>query len=781
MKRIIKYKNYFILLASIVFIFCAYLFLSNTYPFGTNNIFFRDMEEQYFYYLTNFKYRLLNGLSLRYSFNAGLGLPFYKLFVTYLSCPIMLLSVFFRNIQTFIFHYIFLSLCVAGLSMYSYFRYKYKSDNFYYLLLSVAYAFSGWIFSYYEHIQWLPVVALLPLLLKYLEILIKENKILGYYLVLTICILCNYYISLFVCMFITFYYLLYNLIKKTFNIKNVFLFISTSLLSGLTLSAFLIPLYLDASLSTSSSTHLFYNEIYIYNASFFEFLYRIFSYSLIDRAGEFIKGPNISLSIISAIFVINYILNKVENLQRKVLYLSLLMIYFLPFVYNEFNYFFNFTHFGNGGIFRYSFIFVFIGTLIAGDSIKSLNYRVLPMYIIVFLNIIFLTYVFYENAGLEFLFVNGTLSIIYLILFVLNRKIDWVKYLILMVLIVELILSFGLNKSNSNTDILLFDVDNNHRSEIVSKSIRKSNYLYNNSYYNNRYSVSAYSSLMYLDTYNLLDKLGIYTYYNCIYYINDLDIYHLLFNIKYVYNDGEISENNDSIGYMYMIDNNDSSLDGNYVENLNSMFKDLTGLDDLYKVQDYKNKSIEKIENDDTKVTYTFKTKKDIYYVFNDTRIMCLEINGETIKNDGLTNISFGKMSSDTITIIYNSYDNNKDGNFYTYDQDKFNEGVNLLKQKTINVTEFKEDYIKGNCETDKDIHVYTSIPYDKGWSVYVNGKEVDTYKYKDSLLMFDISKGNNEIELKFNISHLNIGIITSIISMVLMGVLYYFVEIKHS
>ena len=117
MNIIRKYKYELILLIGVIVIFCSYLYISNIYPFGTNNIYFRDLKEQYFYYIYNFKYRILNHLSLKYTFNTGLGLPFYKLFFTYLSCPVMLLCVLFKSIDSFIFFYILFFLCLASLSM----------------------------------------------------------------------------------------------------------------------------------------------------------------------------------------------------------------------------------------------------------------------------------------------------------------------------------------------------------------------------------------------------------------------------------------------------------------------------------------------------------------------------------------------------------------------------------------------------------------------------------------------------------------------------------------
>jgi uncharacterized membrane protein YfhO len=272
-----------------------------------------------------------------------------------------------------------------------------------------------------------------------------------------------------------------------------------------------------------------------------------------------------------------------------------------------------------------------------------------------------------------------------------------------------------------------------------------------------------------------MSKIGIETYYNTIHYVNDLSLYHLLFNIKYVNDNGEVKENDDTNGYMFMINDNSSELDNNSINNMNKIFKDFTGKESLFKSIKYKNKNVEVFDNY-TLVTYTFKTKKDIYYYFDDDNIISYS---DTINNKGVikvddVNTSYNISSTNKVIVFYSHYDEStKDGLFYTFDSKKFNEGLDYLKTKQVDIKEFKEDYIKAECNTSSNSYIYTSIPYDEGWSVYVNGKRINTYKYKDTFLMFDINEGENIIELKYNIPHFKLGLILSICSLFAFGLLY--------
>lgn len=59
---------------------------------------------------------------------------------------------------------------------------------------------------------------------------------------------------------------------------------------------------------------------------------------------------------------------------------------------------------------------------------------------------------------------------------------------------------------------------------------------------------------------------------------------------------------------------------------------------------------------------------------------------------------------------------------------------------------------------------IQTTIPYDEGWRVYVDGAEVETYKTLDALMAFDIqSSGAHTLELKYSPEIYKFGAIISI------------------
>lgn len=92
---------------------------------------------------------------------------------------------------------------------------------------------------------------------------------------------------------------------------------------------------------------------------------------------------------------------------------------------------------------------------------------------------------------------------------------------------------------------------------------------------------------------------------------------------------------------------------------------------------------------------------------------------------------------------------------FYPYyvNDDKLNEGYEILKSRRLNVTSFKETKINGTVSAESDTLFFTSIPYDKGWTVKVDGVEIaedDYIALQDAYLCFNLPAGEHEIEISF-------------------------------
>ncbi|WP_133014354.1 YfhO family protein [Clostridium cuniculi] len=111
----------------------------------------------------------------------------------------------------------------------------------------------------------------------------------------------------------------------------------------------------------------------------------------------------------------------------------------------------------------------------------------------------------------------------------------------------------------------------------------------------------------------------------------------------------------------------------------------------------------------------------------------------------------------------------------YSCDISKFEEIYNNLNENTITNTVYKDGYISGDITVTEDkTLLYTSIPYDEGWSVTVDGVEVEYIKILDGLIGVELSEGNHNIEFKYKTPGLLLG---STISLVAIFIIV-FVEI---
>ncbi|MHC5218122.1 YfhO family protein [Enterococcus sp. LJL128] len=92
-------------------------------------------------------------------------------------------------------------------------------------------------------------------------------------------------------------------------------------------------------------------------------------------------------------------------------------------------------------------------------------------------------------------------------------------------------------------------------------------------------------------------------------------------------------------------------------------------------------------------------------------------------------------------------------------DTDKFVNAVEKAKEKGVDL-EVTGRRATAEVDLDEDQVLFTSIPYDKGWKAYIDGKRVDIPTFKQALLTLPISAGKHTIEFVFLPEGLIIGVV---------------------
>lgn len=173
-------------------------------------------------------------------------------------------------------------------------------------------------------------------------------------------------------------------------------------------------------------------------------------------------------------------------------------------------------------------------------------------------------------------------------------------------------------------------------------------------------------------------------------------------------------------------------------------------------------------EMDDNGIYKTFKDEQYLPFGFCYDSIMDID----QFKN-------FSKIKKEELslkTLIIEKQDFDKFENYaYHSDQTDLNKNLQNRKSIILNITEFSENNFLGNLDLPKNQFLFLSMPFDKGWEAKDNGNPVKLFKAFGGLTFAFLEKGNHKIEFQYDPPYRNLGIVTSVISAILLLFLIIF------
>lgn len=86
----------------------------------------------------------------------------------------------------------------------------------------------------------------------------------------------------------------------------------------------------------------------------------------------------------------------------------------------------------------------------------------------------------------------------------------------------------------------------------------------------------------------------------------------------------------------------------------------------------------------------------------------------------------------------------------YTIDTAALDAATQTLSSQPLEITTFDTTHIKGSVDFAKDGSLFTSIPYDAGWTVKIDGEAVKTQAAYGALLSVPVAKGFHEITFSY-------------------------------
>jgi uncharacterized membrane protein YfhO len=107
------------------------------------------------------------------------------------------------------------------------------------------------------------------------------------------------------------------------------------------------------------------------------------------------------------------------------------------------------------------------------------------------------------------------------------------------------------------------------------------------------------------------------------------------------------------------------------------------------------------------------------------------------------------------------------DVNAAVMDQPVFEEAIERFSRSTLDVKYFDDTTIRGTISADRDGMLFTSVASDGGWTIVVDGKEREGVKIGTALVGVRLEAGEHEVELKYGLNGMWLGLLVSLASVV--------------
>ncbi|MCL2195270.1 MAG: YfhO family protein [Oscillospiraceae bacterium] len=107
----------------------------------------------------------------------------------------------------------------------------------------------------------------------------------------------------------------------------------------------------------------------------------------------------------------------------------------------------------------------------------------------------------------------------------------------------------------------------------------------------------------------------------------------------------------------------------------------------------------------------------------------------------------------------------------YAIDMDTFRAGYEVLSQGALQLTAFSDTRLAGTITAPEDGLMFTSIPFDESWRVFLNGQRVPLLSTGNgAYLAIDLPEGTHEIEMHYRPRGLVLGAAASAVSVLMLA-----------
>lgn len=886
----------FILTAVIVL--STYMFVG-FFPFGENTIMRVDLYHQYGPFHEELRHRLLNGQSLFYSWEGGLGKEFISQLAYYTASPISLLMLLFPQglLPEAMAVFALLKISFAAAFFSYYLKKTFSKNDMSIVIFSIMYAFMAFFTAYYWNIMWLDAIAMFPFVALGIESLVKDGKYKTYAISLALVIIFNFYIAFIVCVFAVLYYLVilfsnYSLkTDKKIIINRTIKFSIMSLIAGGISMILTIPTAIALSHTATSDSSFPKFKVY-------QNIYQMITNHFVGARPVVLARnedlPNVYSGVFTMILLPAYFANRKIALKEKLLFAALIIFMLLCSNINILDYLIHGAHFPSNLPHRYTFIYSFILIMLAYKAfinIKDVNIKYVVIIGAVYIANMLITEYLVVPGNKEVervltdidILVNAIIIVIYILIIKYMQKSRARDYSKLISILLILVLSESVYASFAGfsyvgttnrekyvkyidgTNEVLDYLEENDNDEFYRMDFRRFTTINDAALYHFR-GFSQFSSLAYGDTSALIGDIGVAATGNSYRYYDPTPLVDAIFNMKYIMNkDNPLSKTR----YEHIADFGgnelDSASDEENTEDNNLLKKKTTSANvSLYKNNQYlplgfmTNKDILewktkdstpfevqndfvrtaagisdemitpieikefnyeniKITDDNGKNAYKYKLtnpddlsaipsvsskiyndKEQHVYIYVDAgnakrvKYSFADVSEDRELSAGKSLFDLGQVPADTEISVNFTLDRKgeyektyrQSGNVKIYagvfNQDVFDKVYNKLSEQPMDIYDFSSDtLLKAKLNAKEDGILFTSIPYDKGWNVTIDGEKAELIPIAgDGLIGINVTQGEHEIVFKYKAPGFVLGLIITLISLAAFA-LYIFIDNK--
>lgn len=773
------------------------------FPFGEECFLRTDMYHQYAPFFSEFQYKLTHGGSLLYSWDIGMGVNFSALYAYYLASPMNWLVAlcprqFLIEFMTVL---IVIKTGLSGLFFTWYLRKHTGTREFGSCFFGIFYALSGYMAAYSWNIMWLDCILLFPVILFGLERLVKEKKGMVYCIALGLSILSNYYISIMICIFMVIYaavlVILYPPKKGKEFAATAGRFTLYSLLAGGLAAVVLLP-EIYALQATASGNFDFPKTVSSY-FSIFDMIARHMGNVQTEIGLD--HWPNIYCGVAVLMLLLLYLGNKNIKIKEKAVYFSLLLFFYASFSVNVLNFIWHGFHYPNSLPCRQSFIYIALVLVMCYKAYLELKNTPWKHIVMAFWGaaaFVILAEKLVDNEE-QFHFAVFYAAILFLALYTgciyLYHSRKWRRDGVLLAVLGLVFCESAVNMAVTSipTTSRTAYVKDNEDTMLLADSIRSSVFYRiekgesrtkNDGAWMNFPSASLFSSVASAAMSDFFKSVGCESSTNAYSVKGSTPFIDALFATRYgIYPDQQpadgLKEQIGRQGSMWFYENKytlpvgfvmPQDMETNWVldsgnpANVQNDLSSVLGVSNLLVPAEG--------VSEGKKFTFTADASGDYYVYVTNKKVeeVSAEIGERSLSFDNVDRgyfLELGYLPKGQEVILQSKTDGNPamQAEIWRFDPEAMEEIYQCLSKSPLELSSWTDTGLAGSINTPEGGTMFTSIPYDKGWKIWVDGTAVSGRPVFDAFLGVDLEPGEHKIRLSYEPQGLKTGAVITGVS----------------